>query len=54
MFLSFFLSVSQQNLASKVIHVSTVDDLAKLGYRSPIDHLWGGKERMYYRPNMYY
>ena len=37
----------RQNSASKVIHVSSVDDLAKLGYRSPIDHPWGGKESIY-------
>ena len=44
----------RQISASKVIHVLSVDDLAKLGYRSTIDHPWGGKESIYYRPNMYY
>ena len=34
----------RQNSASKVLHVSSVDDLAKLEYRSPIDHPWGEKK----------
>ena len=44
----------RQNSASKVIYVSSVDDLAKLSYRSPIDHPWGGKGSIYYRPKEYY